>query len=699
MSVDNMAVELVRFTNWLNKNAIVRVVKGFLPTFLDANAQQFTLIIDKSLQPRTDGKNIYVSLIPCLLNEKFSTEDWLIALKTVTAHEAQHANSSNFSDIKKISDWYGKYLHDNFQLNEGIGSKIGKDVLNIIEDGRIESIAVKRRPGMTVPFMFINELIREGAAIEKKAENIQGEFNDFFNQILSYAKTGLYAPGIKVYQNTDLECNFLAIRALIDDGVNARTSADCREIVELILSEIAPYVASLVENSEDLQKELRRQNNNPSEYTSDNETEYNENNFNGQGAEQSADNQSSNPLRQSSPCKQNGDDNSSDSETGNTQNQGQKEISQSQSGGKEGSSNDSSAKEGDPSQNGSEAGNDQNPKETDYGFDNVDEDKSPLTKERLDEIRSLASAEISVANNAQKAEEKSDEQIDAKTIAEIQSAYSGYTQNIRVSYPVISSCEPLPAELNMQAIELRRAIKRIIENKQAPQNHMSRGLLDKKKLWRVGLADDKLFYRKRNPDNSSCACYLLLDNSGSMDNIAYISKDNKLLQKYEAARTAAAVIEEALESLVPCKIALFNENHNVEHIVIKNFNDKAKINRSWNSLLSLRTGGCNADSVNIRIAAKELLARTEKRKILFVLSDGLPSAYGSQSEATVEVREAVKYARRNGIIVIPIMFGDSKFLNDQDAIYKSMYEKNIVSCMPQQIVSKLTQLFRSVITQ
>ena len=93
----------------------------------------------------------------------------------------------------------------------------------------------------------------------------------------------------------------------------------------------------------------------------------------------------------------------------------------------------------------------------------------------------------------------------------------------------------------------------------------------------------------------------------------------------------------------------------------------------------------------------ELSRRPEKKKVLFVLSDGLPSAYGSRSEAYSEVRQAVLSARRKGVIVIPIMFGDMEFLTSSQKTYELMYEKHIISCVPNEITPRLCTLFRQVI--
>lgn len=783
-----------RFQGWLNAHAIERAVRGFLPTFIDGDARDYHLTVDTNLKPRTDGKRIFVSLIPDALQSDYGTDDWLVLLRAITAHEAQHTNSSNFSDMEEIRAWYGQYMADNFNIKKSAAAEVAGSFLNIVEDGRIESIAVKRRPGMLIPFIFLNEIIRKGTVIEEKAEegDIKTEYSHFFGQVLSYAKTGLYAPGIKAYVNTEFENNFLAIRSLIDEGVNAITSADCKMAVQDILIEISPYLASLLEQSEELQDELEDSyiNARP-EYTSNGEKEFND----GQSQQSQQNNgengKSSNSLRKAMPVIANNrqkqsdngndednnadnnadgsssassntsddntsnggtsndgtyDDGSSDNNTpddrdtdagtsnsgvsddglsdkntsdGNTDDGGASNSNVSNDNNSESSSDsDGSSKDtnGDTESNdtgngsaenssensaGSNSGNSSNSsscEDTSYGFDNsVDDNASEISEDRLNAIKVLLSSEVMAADKSERAATVS--QRDSLTKGEINAirqAYQGHTGDVFIHNLLISHNEPLPQNFHIQAVTLRREIMRIIKSKQSQQKYMTRGVLDHKALWRSSMTD-KVFYRKRNPDNTSAAFYLLIDNSGSMDAIAY-QTDNGYVTKYEAARSAAAVIEDAVQGLVPCKIALFDQDGRVaNHIVIRNFEDRDSINRSWNSLAEIGSGYCNADSVNIRISTSELLKRQEKRKILFLLSDGTPSAYSDRTEAKVEVREAVKDARRKGCIVIPIMFGDEDFQKKYVKDYMEMYEKHIISCLPQEITFRLAQLFKTLL--
>ena len=97
-----------------------------------------------------------------------------------------------------------------------------------------------------------------------------------------------------------------------------------------------------------------------------------------------------------------------------------------------------------------------------------------------------------------------------------------------------------------------------------------------------------------------------------------------------------------------------------------------------------RNGCGNCDNYDIAIAAKELLARPERKKLLFVLSDGAPA----DPEAT---RKAIAAARKKGITVFGIYFEQGE-IGPQANTFKKMYEKDYVCVPADQIDDTLTKL-------
>jgi len=691
---------LKRFRRWLCENAVARVVNGFLPTFLNDQSKKIQVVVDDGLQPCTDGKTIHVSLIPHFLEKEYSEEEWLLVLKAAAAHEAQHINSSNFSDVQEIQTWYGDYLSGNYGLDSTIGKSIARNALNIIEDGRIERIAVIRRPGMYYPFRFLNDAIREGTAVTGRSETPSGEYDDFWGAVLSYAKTGMYSPGIEAYAKTRLETVALGIQSLVDDGIASDSSSECRSLVQELLEDAAPYITDLIKADPDLENALKE---NPpeNEYTS-----------NMGKSEPGNSAQGGNPLRvpaasvstksdsQSAAGSDNGSQQAPSVSAADAQNtkDSRDEEKKPDEAGRQDDGNPGPKPESEPQQPDGESQAASHEEQIQAGFCSSDNRLKPLSESEMDDLKKQLSRELSAANREEKESQNqtSSNGLSSSDIESIRAVYSGNTAPVSYETLSITGCSESPVELKSQATALRREIIRIREARSRDNRGLRRGTLDSGALWKTGLRDDTIFCRKKNPNAGSVVFYLNMDNSGSMaQSCSDRSKDKK---KYQAARIAAAVIEEATKGIIPCKIALFNQDRScVNHTVIKEFDEKKGGNHSWNSLSVIGPGGCNADSVNIRISALELSRRPERKKVLLVLSDGTPSAYGSRSEALAEVRQAVLDSRRKGIVVIPIMFGEEDFLNASQKAYETMYEKNIIACDPAKITDRLCALFRQVI--
>ena len=98
--------------------------------------------------------------------------------------------------------------------------------------------------------------------------------------------------------------------------------------------------------------------------------------------------------------------------------------------------------------------------------------------------------------------------------------------------------------------------------------------------------------------------------------------------------------------------------------------------KKYPRMTQIAAGNGNKDGYSIRAAALDLAKRTERRRILMVLSDGLPSGYFSEAEAIDDVRTAVQTARRRGLLVIPIIY-TARTDENVDA-YRHMYEKSMI---------------------
>ena len=623
-----------RFRNWLYESAVSRTVRGFLPAFLEGDSRVYRLQVDDSMSPRTDGTTIVISLPPFVLRDDMDFGDWLVLLRAVTAHEAEHLNSSCFRDIHAIRRWYGKRLEKNYGISYEIGANIGQNVLNIAEDGRIEAISVRRRPGMAVPFQWMNRLLREDTEIRARATDGLQESADFFGMLLSYAKTGLEAPGADCYRDTPLQEAFEAGKPFLDRAVSEETSNGCKKQVQKLLKAAEPYLAGLLLSSEALRDSLNRKT--APEYTANGEAKAGTEPPSGTSGRQE------NPLRAKGAV----------------------------------SSNAMRRNEEKP--------------EAMRQSDTVTETDG--MQEKLDRLKEMLSGQLNEADRRKQAEMPVYEGLNDAELAEINAFFPKDREELEVLVLPVLENEPLPEELQRSALFLRREVRNILEKRRRAGKNLRRGILDPAALWKSGFSEE-LFYRKRNPEKGSCVFYILIDNSGSM--ASYTEREG--LQKYQAARCAAAVVEEALRGLLACKIALFYDTDKVYHQIVRSFSEKSRKNFSWNSLKELGPGGSNADAVHIRIAGKELAKRREAKKVLLVLSDGVPSSYSSELSATVEVRTAVRDVRKSGVTVIPLMFGDQEFIRSNKSRYEALYEKDVYACTPEEINQKLADLFRALI--
>lgn len=212
--------------------------------------------------------------------------------------------------------------------------------------------------------------------------------------------------------------------------------------------------------------------------------------------------------------------------------------------------------------------------------------------------------------------------------------------------------ERMPFELKGQANVLKRKVEKIFHNMQKPILRGRRtGQLDAAMAYKLAMNQMDCFMKKGEVSEFDGCAYFLADNSGSMQG-----------NRQENCCKALAKIEHAFQDVMPLKIVAFNADdcYSVRHQVLKNWSEKVSSNGSYNFLTHCYANGGNKDGYSIRVATEELLHRPERKKILIVLSDGLPSAY-EKNDGKKDVNDAVRKARKAGISVISIFFGDDKY--------------------------------------
>ena len=255
--------------------------------------------------------------------------------------------------------------------------------------------------------------------------------------------------------------------------------------------------------------------------------------------------------------------------------------------------------------------------------------------------------------------------------------FPGYLPLLRfVCYAQLDAAAPgggrLPPAFAERAKALHHRLDKLLRQQRERSASQRTGALSQRELWKIPLDAKDVFRRKAPPSRRETAFYLLIDRSGSMG-AGVGGGQSKLF----TALATAAVLEEALKGIAYTKIVAFDGGTNaVEHCVIKDFDQKEIGSRCIDAMEQIAAGNGNKDGYSIRAAALDLAKRTERRKILMVLSDGLPSGYFSEAEAIDDVRTAVQAVRRRGLLVIPIIY-TARTDENVDA-YRRMYEKSMI---------------------
>lgn len=200
--------------------------------------------------------------------------------------------------------------------------------------------------------------------------------------------------------------------------------------------------------------------------------------------------------------------------------------------------------------------------------------------------------------------------------------------------------------------------------------------------------------------------------------VAWDGSSSMLGAKQTYSGRVCGMIEKALEN-IPTQIVNFvvhdrNElclvsfgdyvvdNREVRHYLIKDFDEKSPKNKSYayGFARSMEFCGGNKDGYTIRVLTKNILKRNEKRKILIVLSDGLPNDYSNGYEAGIEdVHEAVEEAVDAGVEVIALFFGCNSEKDSFAEEHKYMYEDagaHIIDCDPEDIAKKMTEIMTNI---
>ena len=629
---------------YFESDSLYNIMKTTLSYMLDNREIEFKL--NPGGGSYTDGDTLVVGLIEDFLFESYKTI--YLVLIALLGHESQHVLSSSFIEFGEYNNRVSLNVRKETNISMSLSRRITHFIGNALEDGRIERILANKLPGIIPKLKFLNMHIWKVNEITRETEAIPA----LFSAILTTSKLGILPKGFdKYYGNTQLDDVMVIIKPLITKATKSTTCKGCLDISEEILIILYPFLKQ---------------------------------NLNQEEEQETFDNEMKDLMDELMP--EEDYEGAQETELNNNQQQTVRLDENHESQDNTGASSENESKEGE-----SESSDD----DSNYGGSkDVDDTKTSSSKELENQIeKELSELGDSLEKEAEKAFDKSKKE---ETKRNKENAYSEPVSEediveIRKNIGISNNfCEhdinfkltlPIFPEVKLQANKFRKEIAGIFNNKQGLNlNGQTQGVINSGDLYRIGMHDYNVFTIEGHKSSSDYVAYVLRDGSGSMSG----EKD------YESMK-ALAIIEEGLRDSIPFKLVSFSASrYSVNHNVIRNFNHTNNKSYSTNYYQNNRADSYNDDGYSISIATKELMNRPESDKVLIILSDGMPDSIQT-------TKASIKEARRLGINVIGIAFGDEYFRKNNINSYKYMYEINFISTEPKGIPRALTSLLRKTL--
>lgn len=235
--------------------------------------------------------------------------------------------------------------------------------------------------------------------------------------------------------------------------------------------------------------------------------------------------------------------------------------------------------------------------------------------------------------------------------------------------------------------KLRRAL--IAKINRSWERGKEDGILDSSRLVRAWQGDPQVFKVREERDEHETAITLLIDLSGSMSGT-----------KASVATDVAIAFSECFEGTqMRYKIVGFHNSGGVrtyghgqgkfhryealQTLVFKDFDEQLRTVRGSVGKINHGVGGNNSDFDFVANELAELNRRPEKRKVLFVLSDGHPACYSdaSMDSHVKHIRNIIKEHERKGVECVGIGICDSAV--------KEIYTKNVVVNNVEELANKV----------
>jgi len=548
-------------------------------------------------------------------------------------------------------------------------------VANSIEDGRIERRKAAKNPGFKQDQRFCRAQTWIHSPITEPIDVTDARMRLItdLNQILSLATTGLWQKGyMQFVAGTVCEQDVRQVLPDIEFGATTRSCAKGMAAAQRIIEAMFPlfFEACRKTDFEQAFEEFLKQVlaalpdlGDKSQYSADEKGDAEAEQEGSNGA-QLGDNSLESPITFN--IFKEADEDEEQNGTGNGGTGGGQESDQNGSGSSSGSANESDGNQDgkDQSQNGS--GKENAGEEKESGSQNgsnsskKNSSNQPSQNERVggaagSNYGSGSGAEAKIMDTLKESQDRNE---DAAKEAEAASAADERRQEAERKEPSATDdsltsdtvdiseivdendfheeifdrnlAEELPVVIEDQCRIARNMYEEYFKGRRKPvKRHQRTGKLDTHALVRAAMHDIDLFKQPGEDDSFSGCIDVLIDRSGSMCGF-----------KIGEAMEFGARLEQIFKGLVPLKISTFNGGYGIETVIIKNWNDDIPKNACWGYRIHGDVGGGTPTEEMLQIAQKELEARSEKHKLLILLTDECGNH---------EIQKIIRDIRKDGI--------------------------------------------------
>ena len=626
----------------------------------------------------TDRNELFLNVNNPFFNDSDGRVNKLIILKGLILHECGHLLFTDFhlknSAIKVFSDnrrlfpepkceEYQKWMSDAVQFSDSElhdWIQIWKHLENAIEDGFIESMILKKVPGDgQCLYPLRNKQKEEFKSIKAYRNDGLDNPSILFNCILSLAKYGTVKMDADD-KNDEAIKELLKNYNLIQEAVHTQKSYDRMKLINTVFCKLYRYM------KEEKEKEESSQNQSNESESSDTTSS---------GGEKSPQNDKDEPsISPNENCdNSSGDSSESDSDSSDPeQNAGTNDNNSLPSPGNLLSNVTDTAIKDDLDTNAGSVLNDSNISENEVP-DNLTNNQDKLSQMQKEEqntaqipspsdMRETDSITESIAKD--RVSDEIEKELAEKRANEAKSFdYTGYNKGIRTN---LVRKEPTPnAERiynsDMQDIGfLSKKMVNEIRNKIKDQQQGGKinGLYQGRYLDQHSLSrfDCRCLCKNDLPEDiPDMAIGVLLDMSGSMN------CDDKYVY---ARRTALLLYEFGRQLNVPIMVYAHNSYGSTNDMYdLADFDSVDGKDRY--RICDVTPGGGNRDGMALRFCSDKLSKRKEQNKFMFVISDGLPSAYNSRQDGNNDIKGVLMdYSKKNVKYVAVGLGSDQKQIEE-----------------------------------